>query len=88
MENEKLTYAAAMRELEGIVDRVEQNELDIDDLTANLKRAQQLVKFCRERLLKTEEEVRGILASDDLKADGGAAARETPAAQPDDDIPF
>lgn len=87
MDKEKLTYTAAMKELEDIVDRVEQNELDIDDLTANLKRAQQLVKFCRERLLKTEEEVKGILASDDLKADSGAAGREAPAAEAGD-VPF
>ena len=54
MEREKLSYAEAMNELESIVERVEQNAMDIDDLTERLKRAQELVKFCRERLLKTE----------------------------------
>ncbi len=68
METEKLTYAEAMYELESIVEHVEQNEMDIDGLTERLKRAQQLVKFCRERLLKTEEEVKSILSSEDLKA--------------------
>ena len=67
MEREKLSYAEAMNELESIVERVEQNAMDIDDLTERLKRAQELVKFCRERLLKTEEEVKSILSSDDLK---------------------
>ena len=61
MEREKLSYAEAMNELESIVERVEQNAMDIDDLTERLKRAQELVKFCRERLLKTEEEVKSIL---------------------------
>ena len=60
MEREKLSYAEAMNELESIVERVEQNAMDIDDLTERLKRAQELVKFCRERLLKTEEEVRAF----------------------------
>lgn len=87
MEKEKLTYTAAMRELESIVESVEQNELDIDDLTTNLKRVQQLVKFCRERLLKTEEEVKGILASDDLKAASGPAGREATATE-GVDVPF
>ena len=33
MEREKLSYAEAMNELESIVERVEQNAMDIDDLT-------------------------------------------------------
>ena len=72
MEREKLSYAEAMNELESIVERVEQNAMDIDDLTERLKRAQELVKFCRERLLKTEEEVKSILSSDDLKTSADA----------------
>lgn len=70
MDTTQLTYAQAMEELEAIVERVERNEMDIDDLTERLKRAQQLVKFCRERLLKTETEVKNILSSDDLQAPG------------------
>lgn len=73
MEREKLSYAEAMNELESIVERVEQNAMDIDDLTERLKRAQELVKFCRERLLKTEEEVKSILSSDDLKTSADTA---------------
>mgnify|MGYP002524213447 FL=1 len=76
METEKLTYAEAMNELESIVEHVEQNEMDIDGLAERLKRAQQLVKFCRERLLKTEEEVKSILSSDELKAPADNSVRE------------
>ena len=84
MEREKLSYAEAMNELESIVERVEQNAMDIDDLTERLKRAQELVKFCRERLLKTEEEVKSILSSDDLKTSADTANREPKTG----DIPF
>ena len=84
MEREKLSYAEAMNELESIVERVEQNAMDIDDLTERLKRAQELVKFCRERLLKTEEEVKSILSSDDLKTSADAANHEPKTG----DIPF
>lgn len=76
METNNQTYAKAMRELEGIVERVERNELDIDDLTESLKRAQELVKFCRERLLKTEEEIRNILDSDDMKTSADNSPRQ------------
>lgn len=84
MEREKLSYAEAMNELESIVERVEQNAMDIDDLTERLKRAQELVKFCRERLLKTEEEVKSILSSDDLKTSTDTANHEPKTG----DIPF
>lgn len=84
MEREKLSYAEAMNELESIVERVEQNAMDIDDLTERLKRAQELVKFCRERLLKTEEEVKSILSSDDLKISADTANHEPKTG----DIPF
>lgn len=84
MEREKLSYAEAMNELESIVERVEQNAMDIDDLTERLKRAQELVKFCRERLLKTEEEVKSILSSDDLKTSADTANHKPKTG----DIPF
>ena len=84
MEREKLSYAEAMNELESIVERVEQNAMDIDDLTERLKRAQELVKFCRERLLKTEEEVKSILSSHDLKTSADTANHEPKTG----DIPF
>lgn len=64
MQNEPTNYEQAMAELENIVAKVENNEMNIDDLTAQLSRAQQLIKFCRRRLLKTEEEVKKILSSD------------------------
>lgn len=64
MQNEPTNYEQAMAELEDIVAKVENNEMNIDDLTAQLSRAQQLIKFCRGRLLKTEEEVKKILSSD------------------------
>ena len=81
MDKENMTYASAMDELEKIVRQVENNEMNIDDLTDNLTRAQELVKYCKEKLLRTEEEVNKILSSDDLKAvsapqQGGAAPQQ------------
>lgn len=55
--NEELKYEEAMAQLEAIVRKMESNELDIDEIAAQLKTAQQLIKFCRDKLTKTEAEL-------------------------------
>ena len=56
----ELKYEEALAQLETIVRKMEQNEYDIDELAVQLKTAQRLVKFCRDKLTKTEEEIRKI----------------------------
>ena len=58
-----MKYEEAMRELEIIVRKMENDELDIDTLTEQLKRAQQLIKLCKDKLTKTDEEIKKILES-------------------------
>lgn len=72
MQNEPTNYEQAMTELEGIVARVENNEMSIDDLTVQLRRAQKLIRFCRERLLKTENEVKKILSPEEEESANSA----------------
>ena len=60
MEKE-LKYDQAMRELEAIVRKMENNELDIDMLGAELKRAQTLIKICKDKLTKADNEVKNVL---------------------------
>ena len=55
--NENMKYEEAMAQLETIVRKMESNELDIDEIAAQLKTAQQLIKFCRDKLTKTEAEL-------------------------------
>ena len=55
--NENLKYEEAMAQLEAIVRKMESNELDIDEIAAQLKTAQRLIKFCRDKLTKTETEL-------------------------------
>lgn len=57
-------YEDAIRQLEDIVDKMENNELDIDEMTRQLKKAQQLIKLCKERLTKTDAEIRKILSDE------------------------
>ena len=56
MEKE-LTYTAAFEELKEIVDQLENDSVSVDELTEKMKRATVLMKICRDKLTKTEEEV-------------------------------
>ncbi|EKC46397.1 Exonuclease VII, small subunit, partial [human gut metagenome] len=64
MEKEGMKYEQAVRELEEIVDRMENDELDIDQLSEQLKRAKTLVKLCKDKLTKTDEEIKKLLSED------------------------
>jgi exodeoxyribonuclease VII small subunit len=59
---EELKYEQAYQELQTIVHRMENDELDIDQMSEQLKRAQQLIKLCKDKLTKTDEEIKKILA--------------------------
>lgn len=56
-----MSYEEAIKQLESIVRKMENDELDIDSLTDQLKEAQRLIKLCKDRLTKTDEEIRQIL---------------------------
>jgi exodeoxyribonuclease VII small subunit len=57
-------YEAAYAELQGIVRQMEGEELDIDQMAEAVKRAQTLIKLCKDKLTKTDENIRKILAQD------------------------
>ena len=60
----EIKYEAAFAELQSIVRKMENDELDIDQMTEQLKRAQQLIKLCKDKLTKTDEEIKKILAAE------------------------
>lgn len=61
MAKKELTYAEAMAEVERILARFRDEEMDVDSLAAEVKRATQLIAGCKARLRKAEEEVSKIL---------------------------
>lgn len=63
---EGIKYEQAMKELEDIVRKMENDQLDIDSMTTQLKRAKTLIATCKQRLVDTEEEIKKIL--DDKEA--------------------
>ena len=56
-------YEEAVSQLEESVKKMESGELDIDMMSTELKNAQQLIKLCKDKLTKTEEEIKKILES-------------------------
>ena len=61
MAAKKETYEQAMKRLEEIVGKMENNELDIDSLGEQLKEAKKLIEFCRSKLYQTEENIKKML---------------------------
>lgn len=58
---ENMTYAKAVAELEGIVAKMQSDSCDIDSLASYTSRALDLLKYCKEKLLKTDNEVKKCL---------------------------
>ena len=56
-----MKYEEALSQLEDIVSKMENEELDIDELTTELKQAKKLVKLCKDKLTKTDKEIKTIL---------------------------
>ena len=61
----KMNYSQAKKELEDIVLAIESGKLDIDALTSSVKRASELISFCKQKLTKTDEDLQKIL--DDIE---------------------
>lgn len=59
--NEEMTYARALERLEEIVNEIQGGKLDIDALANVLKEADEIIKFCRGKLFKVDEEVKAVL---------------------------
>jgi exodeoxyribonuclease VII small subunit len=59
-----MKYEEAMRQLQEIVRKMENDELDIDQMSDQLKKAQDLIKICRDKLTKTDEEIQKLLNAD------------------------
>ncbi len=64
MAKQEMKYEAAVQELEEIVDKMENDELDIDQLSEQLKRAKALVKLCKDKLTKTDGEIKKLLSEE------------------------
>ncbi|MEM9847954.1 MAG: exodeoxyribonuclease VII small subunit [Bacteroidota bacterium] len=57
MMEEKLTYEAALSELENIVAQLQQQAVGIDDLEQKSKRASELLAFCQGKLRQVKQQL-------------------------------
>ncbi len=55
------TYNEAVDKLTKIVDEIENGNLDVDLLSAKVKEAARLIKLCKEKLYKVDEDVKKVL---------------------------
>ena len=67
MSTKKQTYREAIIEVEEILASIENDELDVDDLSEKVKRVTFLLKFCKDKLFKTQEEVDKVLKGENDK---------------------
>ena len=56
-----MKYETAMNQLQSIADKMENGELDIDSLCEQLKTAQKLITLCKDKLTKTDAEIKAVL---------------------------
>ena len=52
-----MKYEEAIKRLEEIVSEIEGGKLDMDKIGESLKEARELIKFCKDKLYKTDEEI-------------------------------
>lgn len=56
----KLTYTAAYEELNAIVTAAENDQISIDELQGKVKRASELITFCRDYVKTTNEHIEKV----------------------------
>ena len=64
MAKKNLSYSEAIGEIESILKQLEEGDMDVDILAEKVKRSTELIKLCKIKLQKTEDEVNKILKED------------------------
>ena len=64
-------YREAIEEIESIVGEIENETVDVDMLTEKVKRAASLIRNCKKKLKKTEDEIKKVLKEFDDEEAGG-----------------
>ena len=55
------TYVEAIAEIEAIIKKIEDSDLNVDELGSDVQRATELINFCKSKLYATEESINKIL---------------------------
>ena len=54
-------YNKAMKRLEEILEKIENEEIEVDELSDKVKEAVDLIKMCRDKIKKAELEVKEVV---------------------------
>ncbi len=61
MEDKKITYEEATAQIEQILTKFRNNEVSIDELAKEVRRATELITLCREKLTTAESDLKQVL---------------------------
>jgi len=56
-----MKYESAVKELQGIINQLESDEVNMDNLLSKIQRAKELLVFCKSKLRAVEGEVNEVL---------------------------
>ena len=54
-------YSKSIKRLEEIIEKIESEEIDVDELSAKVKEAVALIKTCKDKIEKAELEVQKVV---------------------------
>ena len=72
MSTENFEYKTAMERLEYILERIDNSEMEIDELAGAVQEATELLRKCRQILLSTDKNVQDALANLNGETEVGA----------------
>jgi exodeoxyribonuclease VII small subunit len=63
MTKKQFSYKEAISEIEEIINKLENEEIELDMLSENVKRASELILNCKNNLKTSEDEIEKIISS-------------------------
>lgn len=75
-EEKTLSFEEAMKQLEQIVDRLEEGDVPLEEAIAIYKEGMELSKLCHDKLKSVEEQLTQIITEDGRKESFSIAAEE------------
>jgi exodeoxyribonuclease VII small subunit len=78
MTEREIGYTEALAELEGILDELDGDEVDVDVLGSRVRRAAELLRLCRDRIASARFDVEQVVAELEAETADVAPARDEP----------
>lgn len=63
MKKKEQTYSGAIAEIEAIIKKIENSDLNLDEVGNDVERAMELIRFCKSKLHATEDNINKMLES-------------------------